>query len=188
MAPCIDLTNVVSPVLKMWYHAYGSAIGWFHVDVFGDSEVVFDVIEPIVGNQGDEWKELNIDLSPWSGQVIGLRFRGITGGGEKGDFAIDDIAITDVTTVRNNLTENDKLSVFPNPSSGLVNVSVTDAGTDRCQFKVFDMYGREIMIGYVAPIDGRINISFDLSEYSNGLYIIEVKSGNGTYQAKLTKR
>lgn len=91
--PCIDLTGTNQPTLSFWYHAYGSSIGELHVDIIADGQLHEDVIDPIIGEQGDLWLNLVVDLSPFVGQKIVPVIKGSTGGSFTSDLAIDDINI-----------------------------------------------------------------------------------------------
>ena len=67
-------------------------IGSFHADLFSGSDVVMNVVNPIDGDQGDEWKKLVVDLTPWVGKIVGVRLMGFTRCKDKGDFAIRDLS------------------------------------------------------------------------------------------------
>ncbi len=186
--PCIDLTNAVSPALDLWYHAYGAEIGIFHVDLFNGSDIIHDITEPISGNQGNEWKNLTVDLSNYTGMSVGIRFRGVTGGGEKGDFAIDDISITDVTAIGQNDVHTEKINLYPNPANGYVNVSLQNAGDLVYNLKVSDIFGRAVYIAPVNPANNVVNKVIDLSGLTPGIYFIEMNAEDRSYQSKLTIR
>jgi len=51
-----------------------------------------NVVNPIDGDQGDEWKKLVVDLTPWVGKIVGVRLMGFTRCKDKGDFAIRDLS------------------------------------------------------------------------------------------------
>lgn len=93
-SPCIDLSNTNQPTLSFWRHMYGSSIGELHVDILSDGDWVEDVIPEVIGNQGNMWTQEIVDLSPFAGETIVLRFRATTGNGFSGDLALDDIQIT----------------------------------------------------------------------------------------------
>jgi len=185
--PCIDLTEAVSPAMSLWYHAWGTDIGRFHIDIFADSELIMDVVEPIVGNHGNEWKYIEVDLSPYVGQSIGVRFRGITGGGQGGDFAIDDVSIIDVTSVGGLSSDGNKISIFPNPSTGIFTVSSQMTEVGNYTIKVSDIFGR-VVFEKSASSDGRVNEVIDLSDLPGGVYIVELLSEKGTMKEKLNLR
>ncbi|MCF8364775.1 MAG: S8 family serine peptidase [Bacteroidales bacterium] len=185
-APSIDLTGGMSPALDFWYHAYGADIGRLHIDVFNGSEIIFDIVEPIVGDQGNEWKNMTVDLSEFNGKIIGLRFRAYTGGKDKGDLALDDISITDVTSGRNFAASPAKLNVYPNPANGFVNISVGNAGTESCDLNIFDIYGRRVYGTSLTPLGGNIVKAVDLSALPEGVYYVRLKSEEGISNTKIT--
>jgi len=187
--PCVDLRHGVAPTLTIWYHAWGADIGQFHVDLFDGSTIVNDIVQPILGNQGDEWKELEIDLSPWNGQVVALRFRGITSCGQKGDFAIDDFAIADITAVNPGETGfKNRLKVYPNPASGEVTITLTGAAKQPYTLQVVDLFGRNMMTKQLNTSDGNLRELVNLSGLSSGIYLVRMVSETESYRAKLTIR
>lgn len=100
LSPVVDLTGTTSPVLRFWYHMYGSDQGTLHVDLLeGAVNPVRrnDVIPPITDDL-DRWQQTGcIPLDPLAGptQVV---FRGQTGNGFRSDMAIDDVEVVDPGT------------------------------------------------------------------------------------------
>jgi len=189
ITPCIDLTGGGSPQLNLWYHAFGIHIGHLHVDVFDGTEIIYDVTQPIFGDQGDVWQELNVDLSPWNGKVIGLRIRGYTGGGERSDLAIDDINITELTGMENDqaLIRN-HIRVYPNPASELFHILAHNAGKEEYKLKITDLYGVLCHERMVYPLSGIISETIDFSGKPKGMYFIGLNSETGSYQSKIIVR
>ena len=103
ISPCLDLTAATNPFVSMMYHMFGNNMGELHIDVLDNGVFTNDIITPITGNQGDLWQNLAIDLSAYTGKVINLRIRGITGSGFASDLAIDafkSFDFTDAPTVQ----------------------------------------------------------------------------------------
>ena len=189
ITPCLDLTNGVQPTLSIWYHAYGSGIGWFHVDLFAGSEIIRDVVPPIIGNQGDEWRELEIDLSPWDGQIIGLRFRGMTSCDQAGDFAIDDVSLTDITPVDQwNQGISSQLRIYPNPTSGEFTISLKNVTGTTYHLRIIDLFGRNVFTQQVTTPEGTLREKVNLSAFPAGIYLVQLIGDTETFQAKLTIR
>lgn len=97
-SPCIDLSGASLPVFKFWYHMYGAAVGELHVDVMAGGLVYPDVVPPVVGNQGNQWWPLEVALGNFTGQIINIRIRGITGNDFTSDIAIDHFEWTEVNS------------------------------------------------------------------------------------------
>lgn len=132
ITPCFDLTNLNQPSFKFWYHMYGIDMGELHLDVFFGGRWVLDIMPAISGDQGNVWKQQVVALSPYVGNTIKLRFRGITGNNFRSDIAIDDIEITDVPAADAGISA----VLFPSEDacSGSSNESITvrifNLGTD----------------------------------------------------------
>lgn len=99
LSPCIDLTNAVSPELKFGYHMDGSTMGELHIDVLVDGGWILDVTSPISDDYGVFWQEASVNLSFYTGKIIVIRFRGITGENYYSDMALDGISIDESTTI-----------------------------------------------------------------------------------------
>ena len=93
LTPCIDLTTITGPQLSFWYHMFGANMGELHVDILANGIWVNDVMTPIIGNQPNAWQLSTVNLVTYAGEIITIRFRGITGAGAQSDLALDDINI-----------------------------------------------------------------------------------------------
>lgn len=95
ISPCFDLTSAVGPSLSFWYHMEGGDMGDLHVDVLSGGVWTNDVNAVISGDQGPNWREAIVDLTPFVGDIVNIRIRGVTGNSWQSDIAIDDVAVTD---------------------------------------------------------------------------------------------
>lgn len=93
ITPCIDLSNASAPQMIFFYHMYGASMGQLHIDIFAQGTWINDAIPAFSGNLGNQWNQGVVNLLPWSGEIINVRFRGITGGNYTSDIALDDINI-----------------------------------------------------------------------------------------------
>ncbi len=93
ISPCIDLSGSTSPQLRFWYHLYGAAMGSLHVDIFANGTWNEDITSAISGNVGNNWLQKTVSLTPYIGQIVNIRLRGITGTDFTSDIALDDIQI-----------------------------------------------------------------------------------------------
>ncbi len=74
-----------------------------------------------------------------------------------------------------------RMQVFPNPFFDLLHIE-TDLSSGN--LLVYDLHGKLIAESYLPTGSGRIN----LSEYADGIYLLNIISGNGTYWVKVLKR
>lgn len=92
-SPCFNLSALPSPYLTFWYSMRGSQMGTLTVDLDVNGSIIQDLWSAS-GDQGQYWKEGWLDLSPYAAQTnLRLRFRAVTGSGERSDIAIDDVFV-----------------------------------------------------------------------------------------------
>ncbi len=76
-----------------------------------------------------------------------------------------------------------EVNIFPNPSSGLINVSTTLSGTKK-SIEVFSMIGEKV---YDSEFTDS-NIMIDLSNQSSGVYFINLKTNNQLIVKKIVRK
>ncbi len=77
---------------------------------------------------------------------------------------------------------NPSLSVFPNPSSGMVSINFSKKIGNNSTVKIYDITGALINVYEV-----KNNVPLDLTTLANGLYLIEINNGVERYQTKWIK-
>ncbi len=102
VSPCINISSVIQPKLKFWYHMYGANIGSLNVDIYNGAVWVNNV-HTITGQQqtssSANWLQAIINLNAYSG-IIKVRFRAIKGTyGYYADVALDDIVISGLPSI-----------------------------------------------------------------------------------------
>ena len=108
-SPCIDLTNNTNPRFSFFYHRYGGGMNDLNVDVLFNGNWV-NGVGTITGQTQTSalavWKNLAVDLSPYIGGLVQVRFRAtrVTGSGA-GDMAIDDMFLYEAITNDAGITE-----------------------------------------------------------------------------------
>mgnify|MGYP001945189466 CR=1 FL=1 len=137
----------------------------------GDSVVLF------VPKQ-NQWESAIIDLSDYDdSEYIQVRLVGTNAFGN--NLYVDNIAITSLQPAGvEDIIDNDVLQFFPNPNTGLLNIS-GDLNS-YTTLRVIDITGKTII---ESPISGVV----DISELENGVYIIEAKGSAGISNAKIVK-
>ena len=102
ISPCLDLTGNISPEFTFWYHMEGADVGDLHVDVNVNGNWTLNVVPAISGSQGINWLMQTVDLTPYIGNVINIRLRGVTGTGWSSDIALDNFNLRETSTLPNN--------------------------------------------------------------------------------------
>lgn len=79
---------------------------------------------------------------------------------------------------------NTSVNTFPNPTTGLVNIQLTDVETATTQIQVFNALGQVILS---KEVQEQNNIELDLSKETSGLYLIQIVNGNAKFSEKIIK-
>ncbi|MEM7035628.1 MAG: S8 family serine peptidase, partial [Bacteroidota bacterium] len=184
--PCIDLTGLSAPQLSFWYNMNGTTMGRLHVDVFVDGRWQADATPSISWNWGDNWRNRIVDLSPWIGETVSLRFRGVTGPSFASDMAIDDINISDGAVSITDQKDLPVLNVYPNPGDGIFNYAIEELNAENIRLTVTDLAGRVVKVeeisNFVIALKGQLNLSSE----STGIYFLKVEADGQTYGAKIS--
>ena len=92
-----------------------------------------------------------------------------------------------ITTVKKNAEENAQINIFPNPSTGKINLLIENLKyTDRQNFiEVFDVLGRSVFKETIYGINGSTNSILNLQHLSNGSYTVKLKTSEKIYTSKV---
>ncbi|WP_417601561.1 T9SS type A sorting domain-containing protein [Owenweeksia hongkongensis] len=131
--PCIDLTDSVARYFSFYYHMYGADINRLALLIDSSASPTEVWHQPLIiwGEQqissAAPWKKAFIDLSPYKGKIIRLRFASIINPNTHhyGNIAIDDLEIQDayqydLSVAQLNSPNTDDLACF-----GTSNIPVT---------------------------------------------------------------
>jgi hypothetical protein len=184
LSPCIDLSSASDPLLSFAYHMYGITMGAMYLDIFADG-VWTESIWSQTGDQGDEWKIANVNLSNWANDTVVLRWRGVTGPGSLSDMALDAINIGSSVSIREKESKA-QLSVFPNPSKGLFQVLVPQQIQSGLNYSVTDISGRVILSG-IATQQADNTVKIDLQAFASGVYTLKLNVNEKSFYTKLCK-
>jgi Uncharacterized protein related to plant photosystem II stability/assembly factor len=78
-------------------------------------------------------------------------------------------------------TSGELLSVYPNPAKDNIRISANSLNGDDAILNIYNTTGSLVK----SDILGAPDQSYDISSLSNGIYILELKSGNLTYKKRL---
>lgn len=132
----------------------------------------------VVGMTGMRVRTRNTGASNGSGDACTMFTSGET----------QDYTITiDFSTAQNgqsNLVDQ-TFVLFPNPSTGIVNVNFNTGKTSVMNLTVTDIKGAVVYNESGVTSSGRVNRSLDLSRVSSGVYFVKVVTDNGVTTKKL---
>ncbi len=172
----VVLNNFLHPSVSLWYDIGG---GWVYLSNWGPEWGDFD--NDIVGTNDYEppldyanvgWNEgLTFDLSGFDG-VSSIRFSFGSDFVNGGYVVVDDVSITGTFTgddagIFDPVTD-DRLTVYPNPSTGRVFVEKEGVSID--EVKVLNMLGQEVGCYSLNVNDDRIEL--DLNDLETGTYTL----------------
>jgi hypothetical protein len=80
---------------------------------------------------------------------------------------------------------DDLISLYPNPTTGLCYIDLSEISLKNSQLTVFDFLGRQVLTQNVNTEDNNKKITIDLSSMSDGIYLVQLKSGNRLYCNKI---
>jgi hypothetical protein len=96
-----------------------------------------------------------------------------------------EICYSDLITINNPVFKNNTISVFPNPTSGIVNIEFKNLNThfsSNNSFVIFDAIGNRV---YENENISKSSIWFDVSYLRNGMYYWLATSGHNSASGKL---
>jgi hypothetical protein len=80
---------------------------------------------------------------------------------------------------------NAAVNVFPNPANTQVNVQMEVSESVNIEFTLMDLVGQTLSERNLNFTTGLNNTTIDLSNLSNGIYLLKMKKGNSIYTNKL---
>jgi hypothetical protein len=132
----------------------------------------------------NDWRNEQIDLSPFLGENVMFRFVNINGYGNS--TFVDNINVAGVLGVsKNELTSS--ISLYPNPATNEVNININDNTYDSIIIQVFNSLGQKLQS---TESNGQTtnNFSLDVSNLATGLYFINIDVDGVTVSKKLLVR
>ncbi|MCH2196465.1 immunoglobulin-like domain-containing protein [Kordia sp.] len=195
-SPCYDLTNEASATFSFSYHMFGANdMGTISLEISNDNALSWTTIWTESGNKGNQWLNVNLDISQYVGGSVQLRFNRVTGGTWQADVAIDKVELkTTVAARQETVTTKDTkedtsivdasnattLTIFPNPVRGNVLNIKLDRGTVK-SYKIINLYGQ-------AVASGTTGNQIKVNKLPSGVYFIEIFDGHSTLSKKFIKQ
>ena len=132
-----------------------------------------------------QWKRDTIDLSAYAGEpnvMVSFQNRGFYGQA----IYLDNINISNsaITSV-NNLINDAKITVYPNPSSGNVTLNLFSAIKENYHLEIFNAIGKKIYSEQLIDFNGNLKKEINLSAFGSGLYILNFTNNSKTNSIKV---
>jgi len=132
-----------------------------------------------------QWKRDTIDLSAYAGDpnvMVSFQNRGFYGQA----IYLDNINISNsaITSV-NNLIDDAKITVYPNPSSGNITLNLFSAIKENYHLEIFNAIGKKIYSEQLIDFNGSLKKEINLSAFGSGLYILNFTNNRKTNSIKV---
>jgi len=148
---------------------------------FGGSNPVYDGVQ-------NGWVKEDIDLSPYLGQNVMIRFLFTSSfSNHKDGFYFDDVLIRKILTpppagVKTNIFISDNIILSPNPSNGVFNLYNPDM--KNIELTVYSTIGQEVFRSTNSNI---VNSKIDIQNNSSGIYFVKLKYDGMEVVKKIVK-
>lgn len=90
-----------------------------------------------------------------------------------------------ISTFSVEVLENDWVSIYPNPTSSVVNISLKEYISEQVRIELFNVTGQKII---VKELNDAQNLQLSVEHLPSGVYFINVVLGSKNYLAKLIRK
>ena len=84
--------------------------------------------------------------------------------------------------------DNKTLLVYPNPSTGIVHLTISNLQGKKVQLSVLNVIGSVMYRETLTEMNDRYTKMLDLSKFANGLYYVRLEADNASQMCKLVIR
>jgi hypothetical protein len=85
-------------------------------------------------------------------------------------------------------TSDEKLVIYPNPSTGIVHLTINNLEGKKVELSVLNVIGSVMYRETLTELNDRYTKTLDLSKFANGLYYIKLESATYNQMSKLVIR
>ena len=91
-------------------------------------------------------------------------------------------------TIVRTVTEERTLVVYPNPSTGIVHLTISGLEGRRAEVSVLNVLGTVMYRETLSELNEHATKTLDLSKFANGLYYVKLEADNSSQLCKLIIR
>jgi hypothetical protein len=132
-----------------------------------------------------QWKEVTVSNIPVSNFTSNFRFKFTFESAGGNNVYIDDINLNIISSIDENSSIKE-LSIYPNPSNGVVNIEYTAEKELQTNFTIHDITGRLVLQQQSQSSIGKNK--FTINENSSlrpGMYVLTLENEEGKYSQRL---
>jgi len=185
-SPCVNLSLTANPTLEFYFNMYcgdnTDRMGSMKVEVMNRySSYGWITIWEKTGRQTGAWELASVALP---NDLLKFRIVGTTGG-YSSDMAIDMLSIGDLTKdalATENANFENGISIYPNPSNGVVNISTYNLDANSMNVVVCDITGKIVANAQFTNLEHN---TIDLSNQPKGVYFVKMQLNNTVVTRKV---
>ncbi|HXB11804.1 MAG TPA: T9SS type A sorting domain-containing protein, partial [Bacteroidia bacterium] len=98
--------------------------------------------------------------------------------------ACDSILYNSIEGIASINKQSNTVDVFPNPNSGQVTVLLRNTGYRS--LAIYDVLGKAVYTEMLTESKNNYSLNIDMSNLSNGLYILQIQTATGTIHKDIT--
>lgn len=124
--------------------------------------------------------DINPDLS-YSPVMFLTVFKGklyMTAGNAENGYELFVLETDDPAGIRN-INFDGTVTLYPNPTDDVVNLSIDAPKAEPVQFNLYDMTGRQLLSEEIQLKGGKQTFQFDIEHLSNGSYFYQINNSDG---------
>jgi len=133
----------------------------------------------------DDWRQEQIDLSAYIGELVQFRFVNTTGNGNY--TYIDNVnVLNDFLGVADQALN--QLLIYPNPAQDQVTIALNQNGFEQIDVNVTNSLGQQVIVHKNLIPNGSNAVSFNVSSLQTGIYFVTVQVDGSSTTKKLSVR
>jgi hypothetical protein len=86
------------------------------------------------------------------------------------------------------IAKEEKINVYPNPSNGIFQLEINNSQNEKSEIHVYNVLGEIIFQSKIQSRDVGIKSEIDLTNQPNGIYFVQINSGNKILTAKIIRQ
>lgn len=141
------------------------------------------VMQPFIPTDSSEWRTDYIDITGYAGKDVIITFETYNKSGN--NLYLDNIWVYEgEEPVSIEEVNTDPITIFPNPTSNTITIDIGENNVNNGTIEVFNLLGKIMLF---KNVNTRLN-TIDLSNYSNGIYIVKFTNESGNTIQKIIKQ
>ena len=132
-----------------------------------------------------QWRHESVDLTPYVGQVISIKFSNISGKGNA--MCIDNINLEELLVSTNQQHIDFGFKLAPNPGTDKVNILLSDIQQSVYQLEWYGVHGQLLKQQLIKSETGTTIHAITTSDLPSGVYWIKLIHGTGALTKKWVK-